>query len=88
RPTAGGLRPVCLAEDDAGPAKEAFVPLHVHRHELRPGTDADDGHTTLGGQSPLVFHPGSLREYQQVVPALDSLQGGFHRLDVPLAPVN
>ena len=42
----------------------------------------------LGGPDPLVLHPGSLREYQQVVPALDSLQGGFHRLDVPLAPVN
>ena len=61
--------------------------LYIHRHEQRPGPDADDGHAALGGQVSLVLHPGALREDQQVVPALDGLQGVFHRLDVPLPPV-
>ena len=35
-----------------------------------------------------MFHTGALREHQQIVPALDGLQGVFHRLDVPLSPVH
>ena len=65
-----------------------MIRVRWNRHEQGPGPDADNGRAALGGQVPLVLHPGALREDQQVVPALDGLQGVFHRLDVPLSPVH
>ena len=35
-----------------------------------------------------VLHPGALREDQQVPALLQALDGGFHRLDVRVAPVH
>ena len=68
--------------------------IHEHRHQNGAGADADHRRTAVGvGRQAIcladaVSDGGALRENQQIVAALNGLDGGFHRLNVRTAPVH
>ena len=68
--------------------------IHEHRHQNGAGADADHRRAAVGvGRQAIcladaVSDGGALREDQQIVAALNGLDGGFHRLNIRTAPVH
>ena len=74
--------------------EDPLFSIHEHRHQNGAGADADHRRTAVGvGRQAVcladaVPDGGTLREDQQIVAALDGLNGCFHRLNVRTAPVH
>ena len=68
--------------------EQALFRVDEHGHHVHPGANGHHGRAALDLRMARVLHPGALREDQQVPALLQALDGGFHRLDIRVAPVH